>query len=228
MTRRSKEALRPPQPPDVLDALLPLRPGDSEGSADWEGREVSGELTGYVGTGAEVSGSRFLDVRLTAAEFDGARFTDVKVIDSDLSGASFHRAALTRVAFLRCRMRGVVLAAARIRDVVFSECLLDEANLREIEGSSVRMEGCQLVGADFSRAKLRQTAIFDSDLTDAEFEGADVQGIRLHGSRLESVRGAGGLSGTVIEASQVLPLALPLVSAMRIEIDDDREPGILT
>jgi uncharacterized protein YjbI with pentapeptide repeats len=191
----------------------------------WDGCEVRGELIGYAAARAEVSGSRLVDVRLTTAVFDAARFTDVEVIDGELSGVSFHRAALTRVSFVRCRMRGVVFAAATLRDVVFSDCLLDEANLREIDGSSVRMEGCQLVDADLSRARLQLSAIVDSDLSEATFEGAEVRGMRLHGSRVESVRGADGLAGAVIEASQVISLALPLVSATGIEIDDDREPG---
>ena len=82
-----------------------------------------------------------------------------------------------------------------------------------------------MVGADLARATLRRSAIFDSDLTDATFEGAHLEGARLHGSRLEGLRGAEGLAGAVIGSSQVVPLAIPLLAASRIRVDDDREAG---
>lgn len=76
------------------------------------------------------------------------------------------------------------------------------------------------MGADFYEAKLDGSAFQSCDLRRAQFSKASTEGARLAGSRLEGIRGAGGMSGVVIESDQVLPFALGVFADLGITIDD--------
>lgn len=85
------------------------------------------------------------------------------------------------------------------------------------------VDHCTLVGADLYGSRLSHLHLFDSDLTDAQFSQVRLTDGRLHGSKLERVRGAEYLSGVAIEPAQVLPMAMQVLSALGVRVDDDRE-----
>src|SRR5690242_888134 len=111
-------------------------------------------------------------------------------------------------------MSAVQLAAARLRDVRFVECRLDEANFRMATGEGVQFDDSQLAAADFYEAKIKGIRFFDCDLTSAEFSRSELVGAMLHGSTLEGLRGASYLRGATIDSAQIVPFALRLLGAM--------------
>lgn len=215
-----------PQPPRLLTRLtetltLDERPGDG---ARWTGVEVGGELRGGTVADLEIAGSRVVGATFTGVEFEGLRVTDTVFQGCDLSGARVVEAQLVRVEFVDCRMLAFDAAQASLRDVVFRECRLDEANFRMSAGERVRFNRSMLRGADFYRARLPGVDLFDCDLTDVEVGRADLRGGRLHGSKLEGLRGADSARGAVIDSTQLLPMAVRVLASLGIAVDDEREP----
>jgi hypothetical protein len=68
------------------------------------------------------------------------------------------------------------------------------------------------------------TRFLDCDLSAAQFSKASTTSVRFHGSTLIGLKGGQGLAGAVIESSQVLPVALSVLSELGIQIDDERDP----
>jgi hypothetical protein len=191
-----------------------------EDDVEWSGVEVTGDLGGAVGCDVEVDGSR-LRCALTGATLDRLRLTDVVIEDGELSGAMLDEAILTRVEVRGCRMSGLVLSRAKLWDVVFVRCRMDEASFRMVKAERVVFDECDLRRADFYDASLPGAVLRRCDLTEVELSRADLRGARLHGSTLLDLRGAGSLTGAVIDPSQVVPLSASLLAALEITVDDD-------
>jgi uncharacterized protein YjbI with pentapeptide repeats len=68
-----------------------------------------------------------------------------------------------------------------------------------------------------------QAQFLDCDLTAAVFSQSELAGVRLHGSNLEGLKGAIQLRTAIIDSTQLLPLALGILAALDIEINDERE-----
>ena len=92
---------------------------------------------------------------------------------------------------------------------------------------AVLFQDVDLHGGDSTR-HLEDTRFFDCDLTGAEFSKATAPGVRFHGSTLFDLKGSQYLAGAVIDWSQVLPVGLGLLSALRIAVDDERDPSSST
>jgi len=115
------------------------------------------------------------------------------------------------------------MAQSSFRDVVFSDCRLDNANFRMCDFERVTFESADLRMADFYGSKLVACRFFDCNLTGVDFSNAQMGGSRLHGSRLEEIKGVDALRGVVIDSTQVLPLGAQLLGTMAITVDDQRE-----
>lgn len=63
--------------------------------------------------------------------------------------------------------------------------------------------------------------ILNCDLSRAELSKADLAGSRLSGSKLDGVRGGASFRRIAISADQIMPVALALFAAQRIEVRDD-------
>jgi uncharacterized protein YjbI with pentapeptide repeats len=83
------------------------------------------------------------------------------------------------------------------------------------------MTESELVDCDFYGAKMPGSRILRCDLSRAELSRADLAGSRLSGSNLDGVRGASGLRRIEISSDQIIPLALALFSAQRIDVRGD-------
>jgi uncharacterized protein YjbI with pentapeptide repeats len=202
---------------------LSLEPSPAEGpledETEWQDLEVTGDFTGSVAAAVHLTGCT-VRARLTAVDLARATFTDCRFEDSDLSGASLEELRATRVTFVRCRLTGLVAASARFRDVTFEDCKLDDANLRMTTWERSRMESCDLHGADLYAAKLGGMPIEGCDLRDVELGKADLTGTRLHGSRLDGIRSADRLRGTILGSDQLVPAAEAVFAALGIVVED--------
>jgi uncharacterized protein YjbI with pentapeptide repeats len=218
---------RTPLPPRIPESLDIYTDGPLSDDRTISHSLIGGDFSAQAAVGVTLEQCRVIDAQFTGASLDRLRLTDVVVESSDLSGADVDQANLLRVEFRDCRMSGALFTRGRLREVSITRCRLDGASFRMSETSSVVFDADDLRAGDFYASKLVETRIFDCDLTGAEFSKASAPGLRLHGSTLYDVKGSDALSGAVIESSQVLPVALGVLSALRIEIDDDRDgtPG---
>jgi uncharacterized protein YjbI with pentapeptide repeats len=210
----------PPRIPTTLTKLSGSALPDEEFLAE---SIASGDFTGLEREEWVVERSRIENARLVAATLHRIRMTDVVIENADLSGTDMDESVLTRVAFKDCRMSGVILSRCSWRDVLIVDCRLDDASFRMGEATAVRFEDVDLRRGDFYAAALEGTRFFDCDLTGAQFAKARTPGVRFHGSNLTDLKGGGDLAGAVIDSSQVLSVAIGVLSALGIQVDDERE-----
>jgi Pentapeptide repeats (8 copies) len=183
---------------------------------------VSGD--GDVGdcTDLSVTESRLSGLRLTGVTWDESVLLDTVVAGCELSGATLSGARWERVELTGCRMSGLVASELRGRHLRFVDCKMDEAWLRAAVLDHVAFEGCDLTGADLLGARLTNVRFVDCRLDGAELTSVWVEGtVAIHGSTFEGTAGLADLHGLVIGHDQVLPIALPLLAAHNITIDDD-------
>jgi uncharacterized protein YjbI with pentapeptide repeats len=169
----------------------------------------------------EISGSRLRGVRLTGLELVRLRLLDVVLDDCELSGSILTEATFVRVHFNRCRMSGLVAPGLRAQDAQWSECKLDGANFRSSSLERCVWAGDVMVESDFYGATLSSSSFDRCDLTSAEFTKVRCDDVRFHGSTLDAISGADSLGGSTIGSNQVTALALSLLQAVGILVDDD-------
>jgi uncharacterized protein YjbI with pentapeptide repeats len=206
--------------PRLPPVLVEVDVDASTDDVEWMRTRLRGDLSNRGFTDLALEESSLEGLLLTGARLNGARLTDVSITGCELSGVMLDGARLARVEFRDCRLSGIVLATARLRDVAFVNCRLDEANLRFLLGERVRFENCAMQRADLQGARLVDAALLSCDLTAVEFSRSDLAGTHFAGSILDGITGPLDLRGIIIDASQVLPLALPLIGALGIRIDD--------
>lgn len=179
----------------------------------------------YVGQQAE--GMDFSEVIARGGRWSGVvldRFVaaNVRFENCDLSGFVLRdESSIQRAEFIGCRLSGSVLAGTRLRDVLFTDCTFDDANLRMMDAENVAFERCALLATDFYAAKLVRTRMADCDLRGSDFSKATVEDLDLRTSRVEDVLGAAGLRGATIESLQLIPLAASLAAALELRVVDD-------
>lgn len=214
---------RTPLPPRIPESLDTYTDGPLSDDRTISHALIRGDFSAQTAAGVALEQCRVADAQFTGASLERLRLTDVVVERSDLSGTDVDQANLLRVEFRDCRMSGALFTRGNFGEVSVTRCRLDGASFRMSEMRSVAFDADDLRSGDFYASKLVDTRIFDCDLTGAEFSKASAPGLRLHGSTLYDVKGSHYLSGAVIESSQVLAVALGVLSALRIEVDDDRE-----
>jgi uncharacterized protein YjbI with pentapeptide repeats len=219
---------RPPpiEAPRVAPTLVEV-----EGEAVPDGEPVEG--VAWTGTGPDED-VESLDLRASevrGVRFTGRELTDLLLLDTlvagcEWSGATVSGARWERVRFAGCRMSGLVADGVRARHVRFVDCQLDGAWLRTATFERCEFVDCDLTGADLHRARLLGGSRFLScRLEGAEFSGAEVEGgLALHGSSLAGATGLATVRNLVIATDQVVDLALPLLAAQGITVDDDYDP----
>jgi len=213
---------RSPRPPRVPAGLTTISAWPPDDGAELSGVVLGGDFVDQQREDLRVEGSRITNAALTGSVLHRLHLTDVVVENVDLSGADLDESSFQRVRFRDCRLSAVVLTRCRLVDVTFTDCRLDQANARMSVAASVTFEDVDLREADFYGAVLEHTDFFDCDLTASQFTQARTEHVRLHGSDLTGLQGASHLGGSTIDSSQVLPVALGVLAALDIRVDDDR------
>ncbi len=193
--------------------------------AEWIGVEVTGDFAGALAPDVEINGSRLTQTLLTGARLDRIHLTDCLFIGCDLSGTIVDEAVMTRVEFRECRMSGLVASRARLADVRFVDCRLDEASLRMANAERIELVSCDLRGGDLYQATLVEARLATCDLSGADLSQADLHGARLQGSKLDDIKGSKALAGVVIDSAQIVSVALAVMRALDILIDDEIDPA---
>jgi uncharacterized protein YjbI with pentapeptide repeats len=207
-----------PRPSSVL--CSPESALDDE--VTWDGVEASGSDVVRVGArDCQITASRLSGVRFTGSEHHRLRLIDVVLDDCEFSGAVLSEATFVRVAFNRCRMSGLVASGLNGQDVRWFGCKLDGANFRAAKLERCEWSDCVMNEADFYGSKLTAVSLYHCDLTGAQFSKARCAAVNLHGSTLRAIGGADSLGGCCIGSEQVASLALPVLAAVGITVDDD-------
>jgi uncharacterized protein YjbI with pentapeptide repeats len=115
-----------------------------------------------------------------------------------------------------CGVPGVEITRARLTGLRLTG--LELADLRLLD---VVLVDCELPGSDLYGARVSRSAFRRCDLTDVDVTGSDFDQVSLHGSAVDRLKGADSLHGLSIGSDQLVPLALPILHARRIRVDDD-------
>ena len=209
--------------PRVAEELVPL---------DGETVDDGDVLDGVLWTGAgpldsgsirelQVTASRLSGVRLTGLELEDLTLLNTAVDACELSGAVVSGGRCERVAFADCRMSGLVASDLKARHVRFSNCQLDGAWLRAASFDHCELVDCDLTGADLSGARLVATRLIRCRLDGAYLGNAYADELALHGSTIDGTKGIANLRKVIIASDQLVDVALPLLAAHQIRIDDD-------
>ncbi len=215
---------RNPMRPRIPETLATVSEWSLDDEPAVSDAALGGDFAGQQHEDVVFERCQISNATFTGSELHRLRLTDVVVENTDLSGADLDESSFNRVQFRDCRLSAVTLTRSKLVDVVITDCRLDQANLRMSDGRSVTFANVDLSEGDFYAAALEDTRFFDCDLTSSEFSKAHLEDVRFHGSNLLDLKGSQHLGGSTIETSQVLSVALGLLSALDIRVDDDRSP----
>jgi uncharacterized protein YjbI with pentapeptide repeats len=217
---RDRTAVRAPRlRPGLGEAGGPEALRDEDEFVDLSCEEWN--LAGQEAADVSFAGCRMKQLGLAGSTVLRLRLVDCRLETCDLSAADLDDLTALRVEVSDSRLSGTLSPAAKLTDVRFSHCKLDQANLRFAQLTRVVFEDCVLVEADFHGADLTGTELINCDLSGAEFSKATMTGARLSGSKLATVRGAGALRGAYVSRQQITELAWPLASAVGLVVDDE-------
>jgi uncharacterized protein YjbI with pentapeptide repeats len=213
--------MAPIQSPRLPAVLLPLDEPALDDGVEWAGAEVTGDIAGPPDVDeVEMTACRLVSVRLTGRRFERLRMVDVLIEDSELSGVTIAEGSFLRVEMRRCRLSGLVASTLKAKHVRLVDCRVDGAMFRMTRWEHAELRDCDLRDADFHASALAGVRLLGCDLTGADFSKATMAGAALHGSTVAGIRGADSLRGAVVAGDQVFSLALPVLAALGITVDD--------
>ena len=155
-------------------------------AANWQARGL--ELV-------ECSLDRLDVVTLAAAE---GRWRDVTGQQSRLGSAELYGADWQGVHLVRCKIGFLNLRHAKLTDVAFTDCVIDELDLL----------GTTAVRVAFPRTRIGRLELSKSTLTDVD----------LRESHLAEIGAADGLRGATISYEQLIDLARTLANQLGIQV----------
>ncbi|MET9961045.1 pentapeptide repeat-containing protein [Streptomyces sp. NPDC006326] len=207
--------------PEVrLPELTPWEGGELEPDGDYDGLEFADlDLAGQEGIGA-----RFMDCALRRCALDEAGLAKARVLDSVLEGirgvgTDLSGASLRDVELLEARLGGVQLHGSVWERVVVRGGKIDYLNLRTARLKDVVFEECVLVEPDFGGAVLERVEFRGCALRGADFTGARLADVDLRGAaELDIARGVDALSGAVISPGQLFDLAPALAAQLGLRV----------
>ena len=189
--------------------------------------ENNSEYTSVTISGNNVAGQKaenvlFEQTRIRRVSFAETniiqmRLFDSRIDDSDLSSAQWEKARFHRVEFIGCRFLGIQLMEAEIEDILFRECILENAIFVAASIKSALFEQCNLQNISVESTKLTKTIFHKCDLTNARFIETKLSGVDLRGSTINRLQiDPKEINGAIIDSSQ----ALQVVGLLGVIIND--------
>ncbi|MCF1597300.1 pentapeptide repeat-containing protein [Streptomyces muensis] len=219
MARRLTKGARRPEV--RLPSLEPFRGRGLEPDGDYDGLEFREEdLTGQDGSGA-----RFMDCALRGCALDEAGLRHARILDSVLTaprgvGTDLAESTLRDVELVDARLGGAQLHGAVLERVLVRGGKIDYLNLRKARLRDVVFENCVLVEPDFGGARLERVEFVDCVLKGADLTGVTLAEVDLRrAAELDIARGVDRLSGAVISPGQLLDLAPVLAAQLGIRVE---------
>ena len=141
--------------------------------------------------GADLSGSKLLQVTAYYACFGEAKLMNVDLTGSNLYLANLQGANLYGANLKRANLKRVNLEGANLEGANLERAKLEGANLRGANLEGVNLEGANLERANLQGANLQGAKLKGAELEGAELEGAKLEGAKLHGANLERAQPEG-------------------------------------
>ncbi len=216
---RTIGALAEPEVDDALDLYTGAALGPK---LSIEGATLA-DSPSFAGT--EAGSGEFLNVRMTGASLSetrlrGVRLLDVVARDLDAIGADWTGATMSRVRFENCRLTGLQLPEAELKDVTFESCKIDYGNFRMARLENVTFDECVFDDADFSNSVLDHVEFPSCEIRDTDFHGAQMSRVDLRGAALSLRGSAASLSGAIVSSLQLIDLAPALAQELGIEVEN--------
>ncbi len=167
--------------------------------------------------------STFIGGRVEVSDETTVDAQDVVLTDVDLTGRRIE--GLVRVRFERCRLSGVDFGAARLTDVVFSDCTLELASARTTTFERVEIRGGTVEGLDLTGATLTDVTFDAVSLTGVSMDRVKLDRVDLRTADLSSVVDVSILRGATISEIQAIALAARLARAAGVTVARAAEPG---
>jgi uncharacterized protein YjbI with pentapeptide repeats len=176
-------------------------------------------------TGADGSGSHFLECALTRLTLSDCQLTQAQFADVWLQDVRLISTGLTRTSWRDVTFTGAVIAGAEafgslLRRVRFDRCKLDSVNFRDCDLTEVTFDNCVLRNVDFSSARLTRVAFPDSKLAATTLVKVTLDRVDLRGAELGLTVDPTALRGAIMSTAQLLDLAPLLADSIGIIVKD--------
>jgi uncharacterized protein YjbI with pentapeptide repeats len=155
------------------------------------------------------------------AELEFADLVDVAAADLDWANERAQRWSVQRVGLTRCRLTGIDVAEAWIRDVTFEECRIDLAGIRHAKLERVVFRDCRMDESDFYGSAFKDVLFERCELREATFSTCRLQRVEFRRCDLAGARGAEALRGARMPWNDVLENAPLFAVALGIEIVEE-------
>jgi uncharacterized protein YjbI with pentapeptide repeats len=144
---------------------------------------------------------------------------DVRFEDCDLVGVLGQKARLERVTVSGGRLRGVTWAGGVIRDVLVENVASADLSCRFSSLRNVVVRDALLPGVDLTEVTFDQVLFERCDMPGAKFDHAKVKNLRFASCNLAGATGAVDLRGASMPLDDVLSLAPSLAREIGIAIE---------
>lgn len=121
----------------------------------------------------------FRNVTFADTSWSRMELTDIIFEKCDLSNADWTDAVIHRTEFRDCKMIGMQLTGATIRNVLIDNALADYASLRVSNTKQLVIQDSSLSRADLCFAKLQKTELTRCNIDRAQFSGTPLGGMDL-------------------------------------------------
>lgn len=162
---------------------------------------------------------RWERAQLPSAKLDKIAANDMVADRCDLSAVRCAEGSFQRTEFLRTRLTGWDISNGVLKDVLFSECKIDMANLRFAKLRNVKFTDCQLQGADFINATLTHVQFLNCDLGGVTFAQCAMKDVDLRTSNLD-IAGWQYLKGATIDGAQLMLAAPQLAQEFGLLVEE--------
>jgi uncharacterized protein YjbI with pentapeptide repeats len=195
-----------------LDGGFAVEDAKLDGSCDLAGVDAgSGRFTNVLLDGAGMAASRLRGVGLR----------EVLARKVDASNADWTGATMAGVVFEECRLTGMQLPEAELREVAFRRCKLDYVNFRMASLSQVTFEGCVLDDTDFAHARLALTRFATCEVRNSDFRAVELSEVDFRGSELAFRGDVRALRGAILSPLQLIDLSRALARAVGIRVEEE-------
>lgn len=121
----------------------------------------------------------FRNVIFQKVDFSKLELTDVIFERCDLSNVDLNEAIMHQVEMRSCKIVGINLMGATLRNVLFDTCYGDYANFRNVNCKQVQFHNSSLANADFYSSTLHKVYFSHSRLDQIQLSGTKLAGIDL-------------------------------------------------
>lgn len=181
-------------------------------------------VRGIDGIALAAQKMKFDEAALDRAILINAALDEISLMDTEVRGCDVSAAVLVngtcdRVRFTHCRMDGIDLSHATLRNVTFSDCKLSMANFRFAKLQGVVFEDCVFTESDFQLATLSDVTFQNCHLEKTVFIQSTARNTDLRTSHLEHIRGWQSLKGATISYEQLSMVAPELAIELGLHVD---------